>query len=73
MHKEELDILKEVIRTRNLVLHGKQTEIDKTWLKWLKQSTDIVENVRMRWLNRIKPYTEMRFNQEDAPDQEPVR
>ena len=68
LHKEELDILKEVIKTRNLVVHGQQTEIDKTWLKWLAQSTDIVENVRKRWHNRIKSYAEMTFSREDMPN-----
>lgn len=73
MHKEEFDILKEIIKTRNLVVHGERTEIDKTWLNWLEQSTDIVENVRKRWCKRVKSYADMVLNQKDEPDLKPVR
>lgn len=65
LHREELELLRELIKTRNFVVHGEQTQIDSSWLDMLNQATDITNNVRKRIQDRT------RFYQHDEPLQHP--
>lgn len=53
LYKEELDLLRELIKARNLVVHGQQTQIDATWLKMVSQSEEIIKNVQKRLQDRL--------------------
>jgi len=53
INDDELGLLKEVIKTRNLVVHGQQAEIDSSWLKMLTKAIGIVENAGEEFQKRI--------------------
>jgi len=53
---DELELLKEVIKTRNLVVHGHQSEIDSSWLHMIRKAIAILQS-SLEKVQKIKQRT----------------